>query len=195
MTFIQTYTGRKYDFLDPQIDQICIQDIAHALCQVPRFGGHCKEFYSVAKHSMLVALLVPNKFKLEALLHDATEAYMGDMVNPLKNLIPQYRELEQKCHNAIANKFDIPYTISEEVKDADRHALYLESKYLLDNPPIEDWHKKFESKSIHQPRIDQEKFYSLINGGEGMLYLADVTEDRFLATFKKLFNQEFTEGE
>jgi hypothetical protein len=87
--YIVTYTGRRFHFLDPKIDEISIEDIAHALSNVCRFTGHTKRFYSVAEHSCLVSALCDNR--LEGLLHDASEAYMSDLSSPLKMLVPDYK--------------------------------------------------------------------------------------------------------
>jgi len=81
--WITTYTGKRFHYLDPQPEEIDIVDIAHALSLTCRFGGHCKEFYSVAEHSIRVAEIVPKEFQLLALLHDAGEAYTGDVQSPI----------------------------------------------------------------------------------------------------------------
>ncbi len=99
---IKTYTGQQFSYESPTADMIRIEDIGHALSMICRFGGQAREFYSVAQHSLLVAELAPQEFAFDALLHDASEAYCGDMVRPLKNLLPGYREIEEKIHRAIA---------------------------------------------------------------------------------------------
>ena len=82
--YVSTYTGKQFFPLDPQQDQVDIEDIAHGLAYQCRFNGQTRYFYSVAQHSLIVAGLVPKRLYLAALLHDAAEAYMGDMVKPLK---------------------------------------------------------------------------------------------------------------
>ena len=79
-----TYTGKKFHIFDPSLDEIDIADIAHSLSLICRYGGHLPEHYSVAQHSVLVSNLVPENIALEALLHDAEEAYTGDMIRPFK---------------------------------------------------------------------------------------------------------------
>ncbi len=82
--WIQTATGRQAWPLDPRPEDVDIADIAHALSQICRFTGHCHEFYSVAQHAVLVSLNVPPEHAAWALLHDAAEAYIGDISRPLK---------------------------------------------------------------------------------------------------------------
>jgi len=77
-SFIQTYSGKRIDFENPDPDQIDIVDIAHGLSNLCRFSGQSKYFYSVAQHSFYVSLVCKEN-KLQALLHDATEAYMADV--------------------------------------------------------------------------------------------------------------------
>lgn len=84
MTWILTRSGRKFDLARPTADMVDPADIAHSLSMQCRFNGHTSRYYSVAQHSYLVADLVPAEDQLAGLLHDATEAYVGDLVRPLK---------------------------------------------------------------------------------------------------------------
>ena len=109
MAWIQTYSGKRFE-LDEEInpDTIDIEDIAHALSQICRFGGHTRQFYSVAEHSVRVAHLLVDQgraVQLQGLLHDAAEAYLGDIVRPLKT--EAQREREHVVHSAIIQKFGI----------------------------------------------------------------------------------------
>jgi hypothetical protein len=115
-----TYTGRKFnpfhhpEKLDPQL--ILVDDLAHSLSNVCRFGGHCRKFYSVAQHSILVARRVgelcpadmPAHVKAEAqlmaLLHDATEAYLPDLVGPFKS---RYQVMVEKADGPVLMDFDL----------------------------------------------------------------------------------------
>ena len=110
-----TYTNKRFSLINPSPDTVCLEDIAHALSHSSRYNGHLPGFYSIAQHSVYVmqqmALLVPNtppKWLLAALLHDAAEAYVGDMVSPLKALIPEYSVFEEKAHIAVCRHFGIP---------------------------------------------------------------------------------------
>lgn len=92
MTWILTYTGRAFDLAAPRADLISTVDIAHSLSMICRFGGHPRRHYSVAQHSLLVAGIVPPEHQLIALLHDATEAYVGDMVRPIKLMMSWHHD-------------------------------------------------------------------------------------------------------
>ena len=137
LPWIQTYTGKKFDFLNPIVDSVCIEDIAHALSNICRYTGHTKEFYSVAQHSVLTVDNVPYEDSLAALLHDATEAYLTDISKPLKTLLPQYRELEDKVHKVISEKFGLPNKLPDSVKEADLRLLATEKRDLLIGEPGE----------------------------------------------------------
>lgn len=131
MSWIETYTGRAFDLLDPRHEQIDITDIAHALANIARFTGHTREFYSVAQHSVHVAELVPEPMRLGALLHDATEAYANDVASPLKRLLPEYQLIEKRIGSAIARRFGIQEPLGPEVKHADLVMLVTERRDLM----------------------------------------------------------------
>ena len=137
LPWIQTYTGKKFYFLNPIVDSVCIEDIAHALSNICRYTGHTKEFYSVAQHSVLAVDNVPYEDSLAALLHDATETYLTDISKPLKTLLPQYRELEDKVHKVISEKFGLPNKLPDSVKEADLRLLATEKRDLLIGEPGE----------------------------------------------------------
>lgn len=120
---IRTYTGKFIDVFNLSLDDICIEDIAHALSNECRWGGHCKEFYSVAQHSMFVVKCVSDKNKLAALLHDGSEAYLRDIPKPIKLRLPDYCKLEEEVMQKIATKFGFSYPLDEEVKKVDQYAL------------------------------------------------------------------------
>ena len=119
MTWINTLSGKHLDFTNISPDSICIEDIAAALSNICRFTGHLQDFYSVAQHSVHVSYLVPPEFALEALLHDAAEAYCNDISTPLKGLIPEYRTIEDRIDAVIRSKFSLPPAMSTPVKYAD----------------------------------------------------------------------------
>ena len=139
---IQLASGRYFNYENFGPGDINIWDIAHALSNLCRYTGHCQTFYSVAQHSVLVSEIVPTHLALEGLLHDATEAYVGDVNRPLKMLLPQYREIEQRVDAAIRERFRLPVQESPEVKEADNILLVTESRDLMPPSPggvVDEW--------------------------------------------------------
>ncbi|MGE6320589.1 phosphohydrolase [Pseudomonas oryzihabitans] len=135
--WIVTSTGVRFELLAPTVEMIHLEDIAHALSNVCRFGGHTRVHYSVAQHSVLASHLVPPADALYALLHDATEAYIGDMVSPLKQVIPQFRQVEDRLWSVICEYFELPQQMPASVKRADLMMLAREREDLL--PAGEPW--------------------------------------------------------
>jgi len=128
-----TFTGKRVKLLSPSVDDIDIQDIAHALSHLCRFTGHCARFYSVAEHCWAASHLVEREFALEALLHDAAEAYINDLSRPLKHLpsMSEYLVIEQRFEAAIAVKLGLPATMSPAVKVTDNRLVVTEARQLL----------------------------------------------------------------
>jgi hypothetical protein len=156
---IRTYTGKYFNAFDPDQALICIEDIPHALSQLPRFGGHLPHFYSVAQHSLYVSRILPKHLKLCGLLHDATEAYLGgDIPSPFKEQLPGYKEAEHYLLDHIFTKFDVVKTYHsnyEVIKEADTKALKIEWDVLMmdrehSDPyftPAKDWY-------VHPERVE-----------------------------------------
>jgi 5'-deoxynucleotidase YfbR-like HD superfamily hydrolase len=138
--WIQTYTGRAFYIKDPSPEDIDIEDIGHALSNLCRFTGHARRFYSVAEHSVLVALHVadrglPLPAQFAALMHDATEAYLGDVSRPLKHAIAGYKEMEAAVERAVAERFAIDFgRWHEAIKEADNAVLLAERIELMERP-------------------------------------------------------------
>lgn len=132
--WICTFSGIRYFPADPIPADVRIVDIAHALAYQCRYTGHCKKFYSVGEHSVLVSEVVPPEHALTALMHDAPEAYIHDISGPLKRSLPDYRAIEAKNWIAIADKYRLPAVLPACVKSADIAVLLAEMKVLM--PPM-----------------------------------------------------------
>lgn len=137
--FIQTVSGRRVNPFALRASDIDIDDIAHALANQCRFGGHCRPFYSVAQHSCLVADLVAVKggdatAELWALLHDAPEAYLSDLPHPLKHFSEfgrLYREAEDRLQRAVTEHFGLASDPPAALLEADRALLAAERVALM----------------------------------------------------------------
>lgn len=136
--WMQTATGEAFWPIDPRPEEVHIEDIAHALSLICRYGGHCQQFYSVAQHSILVSRALPEKHKLWGLLHDASEAYVIDVPRPLKPFLTGYREAEDKVMEVIAERFGLSMPMPPEVKRVDNAILADEAAQIMGKPP-RDW--------------------------------------------------------
>lgn len=128
---IRTFTGKYVNVFNPDPNTIDIIDIAHALSNIPRFGGHLRYFYSVAQHSLACYIKAKEEFKLEALMHDAAEAYLLDMPKPIKERMPEYQKVEKDLQRVICNKFGLPFPKSIEVEKIDKFMLEEEWDNLM----------------------------------------------------------------
>ena len=155
-TFFQTHTGLRIDPLRPCADHVRIEDIAHALARICRFGGHCAAFYSVAQHSVLLSFAAERlgvtlsgpghgsgalAAARWALLHDAAEAYLGDLIAPIKYLpgLAEYRLLEQAWQEEISLALGLfPLRMPDAIRDLDKRLLADEALALMPGPH-DDW--------------------------------------------------------
>jgi hypothetical protein len=142
--WMQTFTGRAFYPLAAEVDDIDPRDIAHALSLTCRYGGHVQRFYSVAEHCLLLSNVVAPEHALWALLHDATEAYVGDVIRPLKRNLPAYVEIENRLMEVICDRFGLDPVFPEEVRTADSRILHDERAALL-GPSPRQWGAALES--------------------------------------------------
>lgn len=147
-TRIETYTGMLYDFASPQPEQVCVEDIAHALSQVCRYGGHINYTYSVAQHALLVHRLVKKHLDrpdlaYPALHHDSAETYTGDVMKPMKVAMEKrglltkdaFSLIERDAEVAVGGHLGIDPDLFRDpvIKEADGMALRMEAAVLKVN--------------------------------------------------------------
>lgn len=128
---IRTISGQYVNVFDPNPDTLLIEDIAHALSNQCRFGGHLPRFYSVAQHSYLCYKTAPENEKFNALMHDASEAYLLDFPSPIKMEIQQYKEIEDNLMTVLAKKFGFEYPKSKIVSKVDYYLLEWEWNIIM----------------------------------------------------------------
>ena len=139
MSYITTYTGKHFDPANPDMTQVDIRDIAHALSLICRGNGQVKSFFSVGQHCInaareAIALGYSNRVILACLLHDAGESYLSDVPRPLKPSMPEYVRTEESLLDLIYEKY-LGSKLNEEekrlVKSIDNDLLYYDLKELL----------------------------------------------------------------
>ena len=150
--WIQTYTGKAFDLLNPDPRQVHIDDIAHALSNICRFNGHSIAHYSVAQHSVLLAdQLAADRASIYiqrwALLHDAAEAYCGDITRPLKSLLPGFAEIEGRIMDAICVRFGMDVNMPTIVKEYDDRILADEYREVMGEGDV-PWNLPYESLGL-----------------------------------------------
>lgn len=161
MSFIQTFTGRRVDPLALTAADVSIFDIAHALAYSSRYNGHAREFYSIAQHSVLVSELLelrglPYEVQAWGLMHDAAEAYLGDVVTPLKRYLftvdaggafNSFRVDEALALHAIAEALRLPWPVPSAINAADRELLACEAAALFGGD-LSAWRLQFEPGAV-----------------------------------------------
>ena len=140
--YISTFSGGTFDIDNPENSNYPIEDIAHALSLNCRFGGHIKQFYSVAEHSVIVSRLVDPEFAFAGLMHDSSEAFLCDVPRPIKPFLQGYIELEHRILTAISSKYGFEYPLPEQVLYIDKNMPASEAKVLFQSEP--KWTKYYE---------------------------------------------------
>jgi len=136
---IQVNSGKYISFTDPNVADFDIHDIAHALSNTGRFGGHADKFYSVAQHCVLGSYKASSdSVAFEFMLHDASEAYLMDVPSPLKHELPAYGMLEVMWEKKLSQYYGVRYPFCREIHRLDLEALATEKRDLLNNND-EDW--------------------------------------------------------
>lgn len=153
-------SGTLIHVLDPTPDMLDIRDINHALSHVNRFGGHTREPYSVGAHSLhvyrQVVRVVPDlkKVRRTALLHDAPEAYLNDVIRPLKNCLPIYRAIEALWWNCFVERWGLCQDMPPVVKQADDRALLSERVALcVPHTALRPWRQEAKQVDIEPHEV------------------------------------------
>lgn len=143
MAWIQTRKGGAFDLFDPKPEQFDVEEVAHSLAIQTRYNGHTLRPYSVGEHSLLVVEILeraghPRDVRLAGLMHDAAEAYVGDVVRPLKVQLAQFCWVEGRIGRAAAERFGYMWPLPDAVHWADAAALGVERAHVL-APSARDW--------------------------------------------------------
>ena len=153
INYIETASGKKFNFINIDESQIDIKDIAYSLSNQSRFAGHVP-FFSVAEHSVAVAARLHPSLQLGGLLHDAAEAYLSDVPGPIKAFLPDYKRMEDAIQAAIYKKFNVELTEEQKatIKQADKDQTANECHYLLPSKG-KDWNSVlFQPDPKFRPR-------------------------------------------
>jgi hypothetical protein len=130
---MNTISGEPFYLAQPERSKVNVQDIAYGLSNLCRFAGQMIEFYSVAQHCVVVSSLMPTpELMLQGLLHDAVEAYTGDITSPMKALMNGYKEaIEVPIEREIFRQLGVAFPMDPEVKKGDLIALTTEIRDLM----------------------------------------------------------------
>lgn len=155
--WLHTHAGLAFDLVEPRVEQVSLRDVAHALSNLCRFTGHASRFYSVAEHSVHVSrrvaadvgrLGLPRRAVWCALMHDAHEAYLGDVASPIKAAMSamggtSWTSFERGVERCVRERFDCAFerdsSIASAVLEADLRMLATEAPQVLPWPPPRDW--------------------------------------------------------
>lgn len=176
--YIITYTKRRFNPIQPSEENIVIEDVAHALSLLSRAGGHSEIFYSVAQHCINCAREAQargysERVQLACLLHDASEAYIGDITRPFKRHMQFYLEVEERLQSAIWHILGVSKLSGKEegmVYEIDDALLYHEFIQLMD-----------EQISVKKPMLTSTPNFCQRDFKE--------VEQEFLALYKALYNK------
>ena len=180
MEHIITYTGEEFTPLDPDIEKIHIEDIAHSLSLLCRANGHIDYFFSIAQHSIncaneAKARRLTARVQLACLIHDASEAYISDITRPVKYYLTQYKEIEKRLQDVIYFKFLGASLPEEEYDFMDKidndmllHELYslMKKRKLTETLPVLYGSPSFEFRSQTEVETEFLKvYYGIMHAG------------------------------
>jgi hypothetical protein len=134
---ILLFSGSYFDSEAPDTSAFTIEDIAHGLAMTCRFAGQCSRFYSVAEHCVHLSENVPPEDAYQGLMHDAAEAFVGDMAKPMKVMLPEFSVIEKSVEAAVFRRFSVRTPLPPSIKEADILMLVTEQRQLMKNR--DDW--------------------------------------------------------
>lgn len=175
--FTRTFSGIKFWPIDPRPEEIAIEDIAHGLSLMNRYNGHTPRPYSVAQHSVLVSEACNPKDALWGLLHDASEAYIADIVAPAKASMPEYKQVEKNLMLAVCRKFWLSPEQPKSVSVADKKILATEIRDIFGENAVGDF--------WNVPEKPVETKIKILSWQQA--------EQKFLARFRKLWPAHLAE--
>ncbi len=135
MSYMSLVSGRRFEFVRPDVNTFDLRDIVISLSNKCRFNGQIEDFYSVAQHSVLVSYITPPEYAFYGLMHDAHEAMCGDAPAKMKPLLPDYTVLEHEIASAVRAHFELAPDMPEPVYRADKVALAHEFWHLRGSCP------------------------------------------------------------
>lgn len=182
--WMQTFTGKQFWPLDPRPEELDILDIAHHLALTTRYGGASKQFYSVAQHSVLCSRICDPEHALEALMHDGSETYLGDMIRPLKHGpgMEAFRMYERVLERVIARRYGLVYPWPADVERADAVMLATEKRDILTRPQV----CMNEDEWLHGASAEEAAVWKVVpvNSGEAEIMFLhrwkELTHDRII---------------
>lgn len=174
--FIETFSGIKFDFVNPKPEMINIRDIAHGLSNICRFNGQCKKFYSVAQHSVFCVKILRHmqtttslSIERMILLHDAEEAYISDIARPIKDYYLDSRKMFKPISDAITKKYKLT-TVFSLLNQIDLIALTIEAKVLMPSEG-EDWATKVKISPVMMSLYGSPQRFCMMPGEAEYMFL------------------------
>jgi 5'-deoxynucleotidase YfbR-like HD superfamily hydrolase len=159
--YMTTLSGRQVFFLDPQPEDLLIEDAAYALAGKYRWGGHSRPRWSVAQHLILAYRIAAEPFKKEAFYHDLAEAWLGDLLRPIKRMMPEYDKLEDRFCAVLALKFNFIFPFPPDIKEIDNRLGAAEARTIMKNEHAEQYYAEYPKDTELQKMIFTEDIYSV----------------------------------